>query len=101
VLSAGDVAVLRAGEGLEHDEIAGDDGARVLQAYLRPVDPSAPPSHVVHRAVTGWVDLGRADAQLWLGPPGAGVPDGQLGVDAGDRVVVWRTSTDRPDWAGF
>ncbi|NYJ07429.1 pirin family protein [Petropleomorpha daqingensis] len=101
VMEAGDVAVLRAGEGLDHDEIAGDDGARVLQAYLRPVDPSAPPSHVVHRAVAGWVDLGRPDARLWVGPPGADVPDGRLDVDAGDRVVVWRTSTDRPDWAGF
>ena len=30
-LVAGDVAVLRAGTGLVHDEVAGDDGARVLQ----------------------------------------------------------------------
>jgi len=101
VLSAGDVAVLRAGEGLDHDEIAGDDGARVLQAYLRPTGPAAPPSHVVHRGVSGWVDLGRHDARLWVGPAGADVPDGPLTVDGGDRVVVWRTSTERPDWAGF
>jgi redox-sensitive bicupin YhaK (pirin superfamily) len=101
VLSTGDVAVLRAGEGLDHDEIAGDDGARVLQAYLRPAGPPAPPSHVVHRAVAGWVDLGRRDARLWVGPAGADVPDGQVTVDGPDRVVVWRTSTDRPGWAGF
>jgi hypothetical protein len=101
VLRAGDVAVLRAGEGLEHDEIAGDDGARVLQAYLRPAGPPGPPSHVVHRAVAGWVDLGRPDARLWVGPPGPDVPDGQLDVDAGERLVVWRSSTDRPRWADF
>jgi hypothetical protein len=101
VLHAGDVALLRAGEGLEHDEIAGDDGARVLQAYLRPADPPAPPSHLVYRAVAGWVDLGRPDAQLWVGPPGADVPVGQLDVDAGERVVVWLLFTDRPRWADF
>jgi len=100
VLAAGDLAVLRAGEGLEHDEIAGKGGARVLQAYLRPADPSAPASHVVHRAAAGWVDLGRPDAQVWVGPS-AHAPDGQLAVDGGGRVVVWRLSTDRPRWADF
>jgi len=95
VLGAGDVAVLRAGEGLEHDEVAGDGGARVLQAYLRPAEPSAAPSHVVHRAADGWIDLGRPDAQVWVGPA-TGAPDGQLTVDGGDRVVVWRLSADRP-----
>jgi redox-sensitive bicupin YhaK (pirin superfamily) len=99
VLAPGDVAVLRAGTGLDHDEVAGDDGARVLQAYLRPAEPAAAPTHEVRRAVSGWVDLGRDDARLWLGPA-AHAPDGQLTVDGGDRVVVWQLSTDRPDWAG-
>jgi hypothetical protein len=36
-----------------------------------------------------------------VGPAGADVPDGRLTVDGGDRVVVWRTSAERPDWAGF
>lgn len=98
-LRAGDVAVLRAGAGLEHDEIAGDTGARVLQAYLRAAEPSAPPSHRVHRAATGWLDLGRPDARLWVGPP-ADAPDGQVTVDGGELTVVWRLRTDRPDWAG-
>ena len=98
-LAAGDVAVLRAGAGLAHDEMAGDDGARVLQAYLRAADPTAPPSHAVHRAAHGWVDLGRLDAGLWVGPP-AEAPDGQVSVAGGDLTVVWRLTTDRPDWAG-
>jgi hypothetical protein len=92
--------VLRAGTGLDHDEVAEDKGARVLQAYLRPAEPSAPPSHVVHPAARGWVDLGRADARLWVGPA-ADAPDGQITVAGGDLVVVWRLSTDRPDWAGW
>jgi hypothetical protein len=33
--------------------------------------------------------------------PAADAPDGQVTVDGGDLVVVWRLSTDRPDWAGW
>ena len=112
-LRPGDVAVLRAGAGLAHDEVAGDDGARVLQAYLRAAEPAAPPSHVVHRAPRGWVDLGRADARLWIGPAEADVPGGlRLAVspdavtvdgappDAGP-LLVWQLATTRPDWAAF
>ena len=119
-LSAGDVAVLRAGSGLTHDEVAGDDGARVLQCYLRPADPAAPPRHEVHRDASGWVDLGRADAALWVVRSPAGVPvevpDGLL-LQAGAQTVVaphegggvvpsedvtlvlWRLETGCPDWA--
>jgi redox-sensitive bicupin YhaK (pirin superfamily) len=43
VVAAGDVAVLRAGTGLEHDEVAGDDGTHVLQTYLRSARPGEPP----------------------------------------------------------
>ena len=81
----GDVAVLRAGTGLDHDEVAGDDGARVLQCYLRSADP-APAAHEVHRAASGWVDLHRPDARLWLA--GAGrrrLRAGGLLVAAGGR----------------
>jgi quercetin 2,3-dioxygenase len=118
-LAAGDVAVLRAGAGLEHDEVAGDDGARVLQCYLRSAAPTGAPAHEVHRAASGWLDLGRRDARLWLARPGRGesvvVPAGLLvvrGVDgvlveqqAGRRVegpaavLVWQLGIDRPDWA--
>ncbi len=118
-MAAGDVAVLRAGAGLEHDEVAGADGARVLQCYLRSADPAAGPAHEVLRAPSGWVDLGRPDARLWLGRAAPGtsvpVPPGLLvvrGVDgvlveqqAGRRVegpatvLVWQLATRRPAWA--
>ncbi|RZU31182.1 pirin family protein [Blastococcus saxobsidens] len=118
-VAAGDVAVLRAGRGLAHDEVAGDDGARVLQCYLRSADPAAPVTHVVHRAGAGWLDLGRADARLWLGrarpgtvletPPGlllvadpAGTAvqaAGPVRVEEPSAVVVWQVDAGRPAWA--
>ena len=115
-LAAGDVAVLRAGSGLTHDEIAGDDGARVLQCYLRSAEPGAPASYAVVRGAAGWVDLQRADARLWLArvrpgesvdvPPGLLVVRGADGVlveqQAGravtepGAVLVWQLDTGRP-----
>jgi redox-sensitive bicupin YhaK (pirin superfamily) len=119
-LTAGDVAVLRAGTGLDHDEVAGDDGARVLQCYLRAAEPSAGPTHRVHRAADGWVDLDRTDARLWVArvapgaavevPPGllvARAVDGVLveqqagrTVDEPGLVLVWQLDDARPTWAG-
>jgi hypothetical protein len=85
VMAAGDVAVLRAGAGLAHDEVAGPAGARLLQCYLRTADPGAAPAHEVHRAPRGWVDLGRPDARLWH----AALAEGdRVEVPAGLRVVV-------------
>ena len=118
-LATGDVAVLRAGAGLEHDEVAGDDGARVLQCYLRAADPAAAPSHTVHRQASGWVDLGRADVRLWVARVAPGtpvpVPPGLLVVRGADNVLVeqqpgrtvqepgvalvWQVEAGRPDWA--
>jgi redox-sensitive bicupin YhaK (pirin superfamily) len=118
-LVAGDVAVLRTGSGLIHDEVAGDDGARVLQCYLRAADPGAPPSYEVHRAAAGWVDLRRPDARLWLArlrpgeevevPPGLlvvrGVDDVVVERQAGRpvqgpaAVLVWQLDAVRPAWA--
>ena len=124
-LRAGDVGVLRAGTGLDHDEVAGDDGARVLQAYLRSADPAAAPAHRVHAAPSGWVDLGRPDARLWIGrgddaaPPGLrlivepertavrtelSAPKARGGTalwapEARETVVVWQLDTARPAWA--
>lgn len=115
----GDVAVLRAGTGLEHDETAGDAGARVLQCYLRAAEPGAAPAHEVHRAVSGWVDLGRPDARLWTAriapgvpvevPPGLLVARGVDGVvvehqpgrsvEEPGLVLVWQWDTARPSWA--
>lgn len=101
-LRAGDVGVLRAGAGLAHDEVAGEDGVRVLQAYLRSADPAAPPSHTVHAAVRGWVDLGRPDARLWVGPAGedAEPPPGLRVEPGGGALLVWQLDTGRPSWAG-
>ena len=118
-LAVGDVAVLRAGSGLSHDESAGDDGVRVLQCYLRSAEPGAPPSHQVHRAADGWLDLRRPDARLWLARlrPGeeAVVPSGLLVLRSVDVAVVeqqdgrsvrgpgvalvWQLDTRRPAWA--
>jgi redox-sensitive bicupin YhaK (pirin superfamily) len=115
----GDVAVLRAGSGLEHDEVAGDAGARVLQCYLRSAEPGAAPTHEVHRAVSGWVDLGRSDARLWTAriapgvpvevPPGLLVARGVDGVvvehqtgrtvEEPGLVLVWQLDAARPPWA--
>jgi quercetin 2,3-dioxygenase len=116
-LAAGDVAVLRAGTGLDHDEVAGDDGARVLQCYLRSAEPATAPRHEVHRAASGWLDLGRPDARLWLSrvAPGDAVPAGLLVLRGANSVLVeqqpgrevvepgmalvWQLDDARPAWA--
>jgi quercetin 2,3-dioxygenase len=119
VLVAGDVAVLRAGTGLEHDEVAGDDGVHVLQTYLRSARPDDGPAHEVHANADGWVDLRRPDARLWVetvaGGTSATVPPGLLVLagPGGTRVeqqaggpvsgpataVVWQLDATRPAWA--
>src|SRR4051794_30514609 len=114
VLGPGDVAVLRAGRGLEHDEVAGAGGAHVVQTYLRAAAPGEEPAHDVLLRPTGWVDLGRADARLWVGQAGEDVPpglrvvvrDGEVvtsrdgGPVPGDALVcVWQLDTARPAWA--
>jgi quercetin dioxygenase-like cupin family protein len=121
LVRAGDVGVLRAGTGLEHDEVAGDDGARVLQIYLRSAAPSAAAEHEVVLAPRGWVDLERADALLWVArlAPGATVtapaglrllagpddvevaerPPEEVRAAALSTVVVWQLDLDRPEWA--
>jgi len=114
VLGPGDVAVLRAGRGLTHDEVAGAGGAHVLQTYLRAADLGGQPAHDVLLRPRGWVDLGRADARLWLGsadddvPPGLRivVRDGEVTVAPGEgpvpggaTVCVWQLDTSRPPWA--
>jgi redox-sensitive bicupin YhaK (pirin superfamily) len=121
VLRAGDVGILRAGTGLEHDEVAGDDGARVLQTYLRSAAPHGSPEHEVAVAPRGWVDLERADVLLWVArlapgttarvPAGLRVVTGPDGVEVGERpadeirvgelstVLVWQLETGRPEWA--
>jgi redox-sensitive bicupin YhaK (pirin superfamily) len=114
VLGPGDVAVLRAGRGLQHDEVAGAGGAHVLQAYLRPAAPAGQPAHQVLPRPAGWVDLGRADARLWVGVAGPDVPpglrvvvrDGEVTAEPGEGpltgpavVCVWQLDTARPSWA--
>jgi hypothetical protein len=114
VLGPRDVAVLRAGRGLEHDEVAGAGGAHVVQAYLRAAAPGAQPAHDVLLRPAGWVDLGRPDARLWVGAAGPDVPaglrvvtrDGEVTVapgegpvPAGATVCVWQLDAARPAWA--
>jgi hypothetical protein len=118
VLGAGDVGVLRAGDGLRHDEVAGDAGAHVVQTYLRAAVAGGPPSHDVHTVPGGWVDLGRPDARLWVGAVAAGEsvdpPSGLRVVAWGDEVTaapasgpvtgpatvcVWQLDAVRPVWA--
>ena len=122
-LGAGDVGVLRAGAGLTHDEVAGDDGARVLQAYLRSAAPHAAAAYGVVGAPRGWVELERPDALLWVArlapgtavraPAGLRLVAGPDGVRAAPRpeeevaaadgvttVVVWQLDVARPAWAG-
>jgi hypothetical protein len=100
LLGPGDVAVLRAGAGLEHDEVAGDDGARVLQCYLRAARTDLPPAHEVHRRPSGWIGLDRDDARVWVAaravdaPPGTVIP-----LDGSDLRVVWDLAAERPEWA--
>ncbi|NEK59369.1 pirin family protein [Geodermatophilus sabuli] len=116
---AGDVAVLRAGTGLEHDEVAGDDGAHVLQTYLRSAAPGESATHEVHPNADGWVPLRRSDARLWTEVVDAGtwttVPPGLLVLAGPDGMrvepqhggpvhgpataVVWQLDTTRPAWA--
>lgn len=120
-LRAGDVAVLRAGTGLTHDEVAGVDGAHVLQTYLRTESRSGPPQHDVLRwtsqGTPGWVDLARADARLWVARLRAGQmvvpPEGLRVVATRDEVTsggtepvigpatvcVWQLDPSRPPWA--
>ena len=101
-LGTGDVALLRAGTGIEHDERAGDGGARVLQCYLRPAGPAGAPSHEVVPAPRGWVDLGRPDARLWIGVAADDVPEGLvLRPEGAGTVVVWALDAGRPAWAGL
>jgi len=92
---------------------------RVLQCYLRSAAPAAPPSHEVHRAAAGWLQLRRPDARLWLARPRpveeVVVPPGLLLVRSIDgvlverqegravrgpgAVLVWQLDAGRPAWA--
>ena len=96
-LAAGDVGWLRAGAGLEHDEVAGPAGAVVVQTYLRAHAPGLPAAHDVLRAQGGWVDLGRPDARLWVGP--GEPPEGLAVRTSTGAVLVWQLDTGRPAWA--
>jgi redox-sensitive bicupin YhaK (pirin superfamily) len=117
VLGPGDVAVLRAGRGMEHDEVAGAGGAHVVQTYLRAAEPGGQPAHDVLLRPAGWVDLGRPDARLWVGRLDGGthevpaglrvvIRDGEVTAEPGEgsltgpaTVCVWQLDAMRPAWA--
>ena len=92
----------------------------MLQCYLRSADAGgAGVARGAARPRTGWVDLRRPDARLWLArlrpgesvdvPPGLLVVRGADGVlveqQAGrtvaepGAVLVWQLDTGRPAWA--
>lgn len=99
-LGPGDIAVLRAGAGLEHDEVAGDGGARVLQCYLRAARTDLPAAHEVHRRPSGWIDLGRDDARVWVAGGALDAPAGiAVPLADSDLRVVWELAAERPEWA--
>jgi redox-sensitive bicupin YhaK (pirin superfamily) len=117
VLGPGDVALLRAGRGMEHDEVAGAGGAHLLQTYLRAAEPGGRPAHDVLLRPVGWIDLGRPDARLWVGRLDGGthevpaglrvvVRDGEVTAEPGEGplaggafVCVWQLDAQRPAWA--
>ena len=121
VLAAGDVAVLRAGAGLEHDEVAGDDGARVLQCYLRSAEPGARRrrTRCTARRAAGSTSAGPTPGCGWRGcgrgrrstsPAGLLVVRGRRrrrrraagrrpGATEPGAVLVWQLDTGRPAWA--
>ena len=73
--------------------------------------PGRPAEHEVHRAARGWLDLGRADARLWVGSGSETAPAGLrlvvretgVAVDGepgpGECVLVWELDPGRPGWA--
>ena len=59
--------------GSTHDEVAGDDGARVLQCYLRSAEPGrAAVARGAPRRGRAGSTCGRPDARLWLAGRGRG-----------------------------
>ena len=115
-VAAGDVARPPGRLGLNHDEIAGDDGARVLQCYLRGAEPrcAAVARGAPRRGGLGGPAPSGCPAVAGPAPAGGGVevPPGLLvlrGVDgvlveqqAGrvvrgpGQVLVWQLDTARP-----
>ena len=94
--------------------MAGAAGAHVVQTYLRAAEPGRQPAHDVLLRPTGWVDLGRPDARLWVGEAGPDVPaglrvvvrDGEVTAGPGEGAVpgpalvcVWQLDAARPAWA--
>jgi hypothetical protein len=54
----------------------------------------------VHPRPSGWIDLSRNDARVWVGRGGLDVPAGvPIPLDGSDLRVVWQLEVDRPEWA--
>ncbi|GAA3550311.1 pirin family protein [Nocardioides daeguensis] len=90
-LAAGDCAVLSAGAGVRHAEVAGPDGpARFVQVWLRPDDPDAPPGYarasVAAGPGAGLVRLVGPGGPLTVGVAGASLDVVRLG--AGETVAL-------------
>lgn len=91
-LTAGEVALLSAGSGVRHSEVAAEDGpARFVQVWLRPDETGTAPSYVrgTSRAAepgVGLVPVAGAGTDLALGVAGASYAVARLG--AGESVVL-------------
>ena len=88
-LQPGDVQRLSAGTGVVHAErAAGDDGARFVQAWLRPARAGVRPSYAVERAALGPVTAGMLPG-LDLGPGSSAVLHlGRVATGATVRLPV-------------
>ncbi|TNM38257.1 pirin family protein [Nocardioides albidus] len=91
VLEAGDCAVLSAGAGVRHAEVAGPDGpARFVQVWLRPDDPDTAPAYARTSASAGpgagLVRLVGDGGPLSVGVAGAALDVARLG--AGETLAL-------------
>ena len=56
--------------------------------FAKTAEPAGTPAHDVLLQPTGWVDLGRPDARLWVGGAGVDVPAGLRVVVRGEEVTA-------------
>lgn len=87
-LGPGECAVLTAGSGVRHSELAGDGATRFVQVWLTPDDPDAPPAYrtAAPAAGSGLVRVVGDGGPLSVGVAGAALDVARL--DAGESVAL-------------
>lgn len=87
-LGPGECAVLSAGSGVRHSEVAGDGVTRFVQVWLTPDDPDAAPAYRAAAAPegSGLVRVVGDDAPLSVGVAGAAFAVARLG--AGEALAL-------------